>query len=220
MKKIKNLFLITILFATFTVNAQVCDYTLDNYSHINCYGDSTGGIDITLLNPNPLATTFWWTGAGGFTSTSANISNLIAGNYVLHILNHVPGDTSTVLCYETDTIVLHETLMLDNNATLSASCDSLCNGYITINPFGGTPPYTYLWSNGQTTNPATNLCPGAYNLTITDVNYCTATNYYLISQSSTQHSYDTLSLNTGIVWNGMPLNVSGDYSVTLQNLVG
>ena len=110
--------------------------------------------------------------------------------------------------------------MLDNNATLFPSCDSLCNGYITINPFGGNPPYNYLWSDGQTTASATNLCSGAYNLTITDVNLCTATNYYLISQSSTQHSYDTLSLTTGIVWNGMALTVSGDYADTLINLLG
>jgi hypothetical protein len=33
-------------------------------------------------------------------------------------------------------------------------------------------------------------------------------------------SYDTLSATTSIVWNGMPLNVSGDYSVTLINLAG
>ena len=33
-------------------------------------------------------------------------------------------------------------------------------------------------------------------------------------------SFDTLSVTVSIVWNGMPLNISGDYSVTLTNLVG
>ena len=33
-------------------------------------------------------------------------------------------------------------------------------------------------------------------------------------------SYDTLSVTESIVWNGMPLNISGDYSVTLMNSVG
>ena len=33
-------------------------------------------------------------------------------------------------------------------------------------------------------------------------------------------SYDTLSVTASIVWNGMPLNASGDYSVTLNNLAG
>jgi len=33
-------------------------------------------------------------------------------------------------------------------------------------------------------------------------------------------SFDTLSVTASIVWNGMPLNISGDYSVTLTNSVG
>ena len=33
-------------------------------------------------------------------------------------------------------------------------------------------------------------------------------------------SYDTLSISSSIVWNGLPLSVSGDYSVTLTNLAG
>ena len=188
-----------------------CEYTLVNYSHNFCYGGNNGFIDITVSNPNSSAS---WVGPNGFLSSSTNLTNLYAGVYYLTITNTIQ------VCTLIDSIQIYETLMLDNNATLFPSCDSLCNGYITINPSGGTLPYTYLWSDGQTTNPATNLCPGAYNLTITDVNLCTATNYYLISQSSTQHSYDTLSLTTGIVWNGMFLTVSGDYADTLINLLG
>ena len=189
-----------------------CEYTLVNYSHNFCYGGNNGFIDITVSNPNSSAS---WAGPNGFLSSSTNLTNLYAGAYYLTITNTIQ------VCTLIDSIQIYETLMLDNNATLFPSCDSLCNGYITINPFGGTPPYNYLLSpGGQTNTTITNLCPGAYNLTITDVNYCTATNYYLISQSSTQHSYDTLSLTTGIVWNGMPLTVSGDYADTLINLLG
>ena len=121
MQKIKTLFIITILFATLLVNAQ-CDYNLDNYSHINCYGDNTGAIDITLQNSN---TTFWWTGVGGFTSASANLSNLIAGDYVLHLMNNlVPGDTSTtVICYVVDSITIEETLQIDATFELSTMCN-------------------------------------------------------------------------------------------------
>ena len=38
---------------------------------------------------------------------------------------------------------------------------------------GGTPPYTYLWSDGQTTDIATGLSVGTYTVTVTDVNGCT-----------------------------------------------
>ncbi len=41
------------------------------------------------------------------------------------------------------------------------------SGSATVTPFGGTSPYTYLWSNGQTTASATNLTTGTYTVTVT-----------------------------------------------------
>jgi hypothetical protein len=47
------------------------------------------------------------------------------------------------------------------------------NGTATANVGGGTPPYTYLWSNGGTTPTITGLAPGTYSVTVTDANGCT-----------------------------------------------
>ena len=149
MQKIKILFIITIILATLSANAQ-CDYNLDNYSHINCYGDNTGAIDISL--PLSSNSTFWWTGVGGFTSVSANISNLIAGDYALHIIdNVVPGDTSTtVICYVVDSITIEETLQIDAIFELSSMCNENDSTDVVTSIWGGTPPYITLWSTGDT----------------------------------------------------------------------
>ncbi|MBL0287138.1 MAG: SprB repeat-containing protein [Bacteroidetes bacterium] len=44
---------------------------------------------------------------------------------------------------------------------IGSSTDAICfgtnTGTATVVVSGGTPGYTYLWSNGQTTNPATGL---------------------------------------------------------------
>lgn len=49
------------------------------------------------------------------------------------------------------------------------SCDSFCYGMIHIaNLTGGTPPYSFSWSNGETDSIALGLCSGNYNLIITD----------------------------------------------------
>lgn len=52
-------------------------------------------------------------------------------------------------------------------------CFGGCDGTATATPVNGTPIYSYLWSNGQTTQTIINLCPGSYNVLITDANGCT-----------------------------------------------
>jgi hypothetical protein len=49
-------------------------------------------------------------------------------------------------------------------------CAGACNGSASVQGFGGTPPYTYLWSNGQNQSSVSGLCPGSYSVTITDAN--------------------------------------------------
>ncbi len=48
------------------------------------------------------------------------------------------------------------------------SCFASCDGNIDIDVTGGTPPYTYLWSNGDTTQFTDSLCAGIYSVTVTD----------------------------------------------------
>jgi uncharacterized protein (TIGR02145 family) len=47
-----------------------------------------------------------------------------------------------------------------------------CRYNIAINPAGGKPPYSYLWKDGATTNPRTNLPAGTYAVTVSDASNC------------------------------------------------
>lgn len=55
-------------------------------------------------------------------------------------------------------------------------CVGSCNGKAKVTPLVGTPPYTYQWDDpaNQTTQEATNLCQGFYNVIITDATSCAA----------------------------------------------
>ncbi|MFN8303432.1 MAG: choice-of-anchor V domain-containing protein [Saprospiraceae bacterium] len=50
---------------------------------------------------------------------------------------------------------------------VNVSCNGGNNGSLTVTPDGGVPPYTYLWSNSQTTQTAVNLVAGNYTVTVT-----------------------------------------------------
>lgn len=57
--------------------------------------------------------------------------------------------------------------MFTNVTTTPVTCPGL-NGTASVSVSGGTPPFTYLWSNGQTTQTITGLAPGTYTLVVTD----------------------------------------------------
>ena len=56
-------------------------------------------------------------------------------------------------------------------ATQPSSASS-STGTATVFTTDGLAPFTYLWSNGNTTEEATNLAPGGYDCTVTDANGC------------------------------------------------
>ncbi len=58
---------------------------------------------------------------------------------------------------------------------INPSCFNGSDGTATANPANGQAPYTYAWSNGQSTQTATGLAAGSYSVTITDANGCQST---------------------------------------------
>ncbi|MFH1321233.1 MAG: PKD domain-containing protein [Bacteroidota bacterium] len=67
---------------------------------------------------------------------------------------------------------------------IDASCNGVDDGSATVNAGGGIPPYTFLWSDGQTSSTATALGSGNYTITVTDSSGCTATDGTNISTSN------------------------------------
>ena len=52
--------------------------------------------------------------------------------------------------------------------TTDVTCNGTATGTATVNVEGGIAPYTYLWSDGQTTQTATNLAAGTYSVEVKD----------------------------------------------------
>lgn len=72
--------------------------------------------------------------------------------------------------------------ILIQSSSTSVSCFGGSNGTATANASGGTAPYDYTWSNGQTGNVISNLPMGAYTVTVTDNTGITASKSLVITQ--------------------------------------
>jgi gliding motility-associated-like protein len=70
--------------------------------------------------------------------------------------------------------------LADTLSTTQAGCAGN-DGTATATPTGGTSPYTYLWSNGQTTPILGALTPGTYSCVITDASGCSITAIGLVT---------------------------------------
>ena len=67
-----------------------------------------------------------------------------------------------------------------------ASCGSVCDGGIALTVAGGTPGYTFQWTPepgvGQGTATIGNLCPGSYQVVITDAAGCQSTQSFTVNR--------------------------------------
>jgi hypothetical protein len=139
-----------------------------------CMGDCNGLINITVIGGTAPYTYVWSDPAG---STTQNVSGLCAGDYYVTI-------TDAHMCTLVDSWTVGEPGEVSwEGSTTNVTCNGLSNGTITtIFTLGGTPPYTYYWSNGATTANLTGLPAGTYYLTVTDVNSCDARSFRTITQ--------------------------------------
>ncbi|MBK9462978.1 MAG: SprB repeat-containing protein [Sphingobacteriales bacterium] len=103
-------------------------------------------------------------------STTEDIGGLTAGNYGVTV-------TDANGCNITDTYLITEpsAVAITVDSSTPTTCNGAPTGSIAISVSGGTPGYTYLWSNGSTTEDVSGLSAGNYVVTVTDANGCTST---------------------------------------------
>ena len=63
--------------------------TIQNITHINCYGASTGGVGVLVSGGVQPYNCHWENNAGATVSTTAQLSNQSAGTYVLHVVDAI-----------------------------------------------------------------------------------------------------------------------------------
>ena len=138
---------------------------------VTCYGGNNGTAIVTPSEGSAPYSYLW-----SNSSTNDTITGITAGTYYVT----VTGDNN---CTATASVtVTQPNILTSDTSQTNVSCYGGNNGTATVIPAGGTPSYTYLWSNSQTNATAIDLVAGVYYVTVTDANNCTTTNSVTITE--------------------------------------
>jgi hypothetical protein len=133
--------------------------------------------------------------------------------------------TDTNSCTLTDAFTAtYATPLIVNGYQTDVLCHGDSSGAAAFVVSGGSPPYNYLWSNGDTNPTAINLIAGTYTCTISDLSGCSYPASITVSQpvnslSASSSLIDSISCygyNTGSAYisadGGVPFTVGDEYN--------
>jgi len=143
----------------------------------------------------------------GINYSTSNVFSGLAGGltyivYVKDALNCIT--TSEVFVYQPTDLVV-------DSSVSDVTCSGGNNGAINLSVTGGTLPYQYQWSNGQTSQGIFNLSNGNYNVTVKDFNGCQKQLSFTIDQPQNPLIVNATTVNSS---SGSTADGSIDITVT------
>ncbi|MGM0649199.1 MAG: gliding motility-associated C-terminal domain-containing protein [Bacteroidota bacterium] len=152
-------------------------------THVNCYGESTGSLDLTINGGTEDYSYSWSNGA-----STADIQDIPADTYSVTVTDA----NSCSISLSEEITEPFQALGASIEHTL-ISCHNNSDASIDVDVWGGTPFYYYEWNNGSTSQDLNNIEAGDYTVTITDDKGCTLTQSTSISNPPelTHTSYST-----------------------------
>jgi hypothetical protein len=151
---------------------------------------ANGAIDLTVTPPGSY--TFEWSNG----QTTEDLAGIPAGVYTVSVTEQ--GDCTASL-----TFVVPDNQTFPNlNQTVTPEICDLSDGAINLSVAGGVPPYTFLWSNGQTTEDLAGIAAGTYTVTVSGANSCSSTAVVAVPANQISFSVSgTSSANTSCIAN-------------------
>ena len=174
---------------------------------VSCFGQNDGSLTALPTGGSGTFTYQWSNGA-----TTQTITGLGDGSATVTATD---SDGCSVVLTGT---VSEPTLLTVSTSSENETFNGANDGSATATPDGGTAPYSYLWSSGDTDETADNLAPGTYSVTVTDANQCSTVGSVVISEFSCASFSGNLSM-TATLCNGdnngsltaQPIGGSGPY---------
>lgn len=183
-------------------------FTINN---VSCYGGSDGSISLTVQGGVPPYVYQWSNG-----SVDSTVSNLSAGpiQVTIYDSNGCSAGTGTTLS-EPDPISPQLLAVSAYNGLFNVSCFGSSDGDVDVSVAGGTPPYSFTWSNGALSEDLMNISAGAYDLTVVDSLGCVGQLTVTLSQPDEL----TVQLSSPLLANGANLTCNSGNSGSVYSSV-
>lgn len=129
---------------------------------ITCAGLMDGAIELMVTGGTGDYNFAWSNG-----EATQNIYDLPKGDYLVTV-----SDVNNCARVAYAGVIEPMVLFVQPAKVQPISCHEANDGLIEIDVLGGTPPYTYQWDNGATTQNIDSLAAGDYTINVNDANDC------------------------------------------------
>lgn len=138
-----------------------------------CKGNANGSVSVSVVGGTPNYTYVW---NDSLSQTNATAVGLVAGNYTVTVTDYnqctAIGSIGITDPADLQSVFLNK---------VEISCAGANDGSVAVQGEGGTPPYSYVWSQNSfipsnSSSSLSNLGPDVYTVTVSDFNGCSVTN--------------------------------------------
>ncbi|MBD81620.1 MAG: hypothetical protein CL840_22060 [Crocinitomicaceae bacterium] len=192
----------------------------NSWTYPTCNGDGNGTATASV-DKGVMPYTYQWN-AGGSQNNATNV-NLPSGTYVVDI-------TDASGCVTKDTVVVMDPPVLTSKDVVTPpSACKMADASAEAQMNGGLAPYSFLWSNGQTSGKAVGLTEGVYDVTVTDSLGCVVISKMRVTDPNSpvsipndltlDCSYDTTTAKVNILGGTAPYKYNWDYKNSTTSVI-
>lgn len=195
---------------TVDVTVNLLNINITQTDTILCAGDSSGTLGVAI-NPGYGPYSYLWNTG----DISDSLKNVSVGTYSVVVTDAMgcTADDAITIIQPNNMVVTTQSITNFNG--YDVSCNGVNDAAAFVSAAGGTPGYSYSWSNGGATDTLTALAAGTYFVTVIDSNGCSSKDTLTITEPS------ALSLSISTLTNvfGNQIDCYGDSSGVLFSAV-
>ena len=144
-----------------------------------CIDASTGSVDVSVTGGTEPYAFIWYDEFGDILSTTEDLGAVTEEGMYTVVVTDANGEEATAFA----NVIVNAPEVTVVNVT-DVNCNGDLDGSINIAVSGGTFPYSFAWTNGESTEDITNLGADDYEVTVSDQQGCMTVITVTVAQAS------------------------------------